>query len=241
MTFKNPYFSSENADFVSVKDQKPTAERMRMIKVNNKFLFTLFSAMRTSKTKEEFTNTKIYQKYKNTFLAGNLFKNDNLTGFNTKKLGEKIKFLVMAFCDESHPENIQKIQESSFMKDIMMILYHGGISPEGTDSDEMWELYEKADTVDGDLKNLSPLNGAVSCYVNDNTMPVGLDFSTLIDGIVKEDEYGNYEIASEIDNLKTNEEMIVAMKTFVDMMKSSEKFKRNYHNSRLVEVEMEDL
>lgn len=237
--FYNQFYSSNNNHFNSIKNQLPTPERLRMVKLNNKFLFTLFSAMRTSQSREEFMSSKIYQKYKNTFLTGSLYKNDNLTGFNTKNLGEKIKFLVMAFCDESHPENMKKIQNSTFLKDILPILYHGGIPNQNADSDERWELYRHT-TSNQKYKNLSPLNGAVSCYVNDPSLPVGIDFSTLIDGIVKQDRYGNYEIREEIVDIKENENFVLAIKNFVDLIKSSEEFNANYKNDNIIASEMED-
>ena len=234
--FKNPYFSSDNKDFASSKSGMQTVENVKNIKLNNQYLLSIFSAMRTAKTKEQFMNNPIYKNYKNTILAGELYKKDTVTGFNTKKLGEKVKFLVLAFCDESHPENIQKIQQSYFMTDVLLHIFHGGFLNAETNSDERWELYEKVDPA---VAKSSALNAALSYYVNDPTIPVGLDFSTIIDTIVKEDRYGNFELVSQVNDLKVNEDIVMAVKAYIALLKSSKKFKANYRNPKIVESEFD--
>ena len=235
--FKNQYYSSDNRDFVSVKDQQPTPERMKMIKTNNGFIFSIISNIFY---KEDFMNTKSMKKYLPTILAGNLARTDKVTGFNSKKLGEKIKFLVMYTSDKNHPENLEKFKNSFFMQSIMLPFYQGDFAGgiEGGSSDK-WERYEKIGS-DPMFKNMNALNASTKAYVNDDSVPVGLDMTTLIDAIVTTDQFGKYKIVEDFDDLATKEKMVEAMKEFINLLKSSKKFKENYKNPHLIEVESEN-
>lgn len=234
--FKNRYYSSDNKDFVSIEGQKPTDERMKMIKKNNQFILTVFSNMISS---NDFMNTALLKKYEATILAGDLPKTDKVTGYNTNKLGEKLKFLVMAAADKSHPENMENFKNSFFVQSLLIPIYHGGFMVNNEDSDERWTLYDKTG-VDKSFKNVSPLNGAFKCYVNDPNTPVGLDLSTLIDAIVKEDEKGNYQLVTDINDINVKNDMVSSVKEFIDLLKSNKRFKDNYKNPKIIEMEEDE-
>ena len=46
--------------------------------------------------------------YRPALLHGELPKSDKVTGFNTNRLAEKLKFLTIQLSDKRHPENIVK-------------------------------------------------------------------------------------------------------------------------------------
>lgn len=233
--FKNPYYSSDNRDFVSVENVAPTPERMRMIKLNNNYVFSIFLNIMT---KEDFTNSPAMKKYMSTIFSGNLVRTDKVTGYDSKNLGKKIRFLVSHLSDKKHPENLEKFKKSFFYQSILVPFFYGGYSL-GDDNNERWELYERIGT-DPAFKGSSALNAATKCYLSDPTLPVGLDMSALIDGIIKTNEKGEYELVEDIEDLKVKENMIASVQEFINLLKSSKKFKENYNNPNLFEIENED-
>ena len=233
--FKNPYYSSENKDFVSIENLEPTPERMARIKANNKFIITLLSQIYQSKTPADLKNTHTYRNNISTILSGELPNADNVTGFNSKKLGEKLKFLVLAFCDSSHPENINKIRFSAFMKEIMFPLFLGDFNTEK--AEDKWTLYQNYGN-DEKLKKFTSLNGALKCYIEDPKTPVGMNFVALIDSFIIE-KNGTFEFA-DINDIKMKEDMVLATKEFISLLKSNKRFKENYKNPNVIEAEFED-
>lgn len=233
--FKNPYFSSDNKDYVSIKGEQVTPERMKAIKLNNSYVISVLSNIIFKG--DEFLNAPSMKKYMPTILAGNPARKDNITGYNSNNLGEKVKFLVLALSDKNHPENMQKVKNSFFVQSIMMPLFTGSFAVEG--SEDRWELYQKT-TNDPYFKNMNAINAATKCYLNDPEVPVGIDMSTLIDGLVGTDSNGNYYLISDIDDLKVKENMVAAMKEHINLLKSNKKFKANYNNPNIIEDELED-
>ena len=235
--FKNPYYSSDDRDFVSTTDKTVVGERMRRIKVNTKFLLSVFQIM---KDKEDFMNTPSMKKYwEKVIIAGNLANSDKVTGFNTKKLGEKVKFLVKALADKNHPENLEVYKNSFFVKSILEPLFHGDFSFSTTaqEIDDRWELYKKVGN-DPELDENKIMNSAMKCYIDDEKAPVGLDLSTLIDCIVKEDKFGNYQLVGDFDDLDMKENAIEAVKEFIELLKTNPRFKSNFTNPNVIESEM---
>lgn len=232
--FRNRYFSSDDKAFVSIPNEAPKPERMKMIKLNNAFAFTIFSNIIT---KEDFVNEPLMRKYMPTILLGKLARNDNVTGHNTRKLGEKLKFLV-EYCN-GQPEHVEQFKRSFFAQAILKPFYDGGFSGGLDLTAERWELYEK-NTTDPVLKPLDALNGAIKCYLTDPEAPVGLDMSKLIDGLVETDENGEYKFVSDFKDLKVKEEMVKSMEMFINLLKGTKRFKANYHNPNIIEAEPEN-
>ena len=233
--FKNPYYSSDNRDFVSVENVAPSAERMRMIKLNNNYVFSIFLTIMTN---EDFTNSPTMKKYMSTILAGNLVRSDKVTGFDSKNLAKKIRFLVTTLSDKKNPQNLDKFKKSFFYQSILVPFFYGGYSL-GEDNNERWELYQRVGT-DPSFKGKSVLNAATKCYLNDASLPVGLNMSALIDGIVTVNSQGEYQLVEDIEDLKVKENMIASVQEFINLLKSSKKFKENYNNPNLFDIENED-
>lgn len=241
-TKSNPYFSKDDQDFVSTIDRKVDPERMKRIKANNRFIL---SVLQIITLKEDFFNTPGMQKYwDRVIIAGNLANSDKLTGFNTKNLGEKIKFLVKTLAKS--PEKLDAFKNSFFVKKVIEPIYIGDFSFASSDlspslnksvKNDRWEYYEKIGN-DPDLKG-SQLNCALKCYTDDPTVPVGLNFANLINCVVREDEYGNYQFVTEMTD-EMQDDAIKASKEFIELLKSIDRFKNNFKNPNLIESEMVD-
>lgn len=232
--FTNKYFSTDNRHFISYGEEKPNPERMKAIKFNNMFVFTIFSKMH--KLDGKFSEDALMNKYMPTILSGNLARTDKTTGFNSKDLGEKIKFLVKESI--KNPEKLEKFKNSFFSQSVLKIFYDG-CTGGWNNEQEMWISYKNKD-LDPFVKDMDPLNAAMKYYLNDPTVPVGLDMTTLIDGLIKKDANGNYSIISDFNDIEKKEEMIEAIKSYVELIKSTKKFKDNFHNPYIIETELEN-
>lgn len=227
----NKYYTTDDRHFISYGAERPHPDRMRAIKFNNIFIFSTFDQF----FNEEFPNTPVMQKYMPTILSGNLARTDKITGYNSKNLGEKLRFLVKT-CIKS-PEKLKMFKNSFFAQSVLTILSNG-CTGGWANEQERWPSYKNLG--DPFVAGMNTINGALKCYLNDPTVPVGIDVANLIDGIIKKDANGNYKIIADFDDIEKKEEMVEAMTAYVNLLKSTKRFKECYNNPLILDTENEN-
>lgn len=174
--------------------------------------------------------SKLDKDYRDTIVNRNL-----PTVANVNNCHAKLRFLVLAL---KNKENRKIFMESPIIKCLMQPLLAGYTTEEG--KGDAWENYSnKANSTD-EIANKSPFRGGLYVYrQSDRTFPIGLDFSKILDTIVKSDENGRYYISGEADEA-TKAELLQATQMQIDALKGSERFKNNFYHLDQIENEDDD-
>ncbi len=154
---------------------------------------------------------------------------------NVNNCHAKLRFLVLAL---KNKENRKLFMNSPMVKCLMKPLLAGYTKAE--DKAEAWENYSnRADSTD-EIAKKSPFRGGLYVYrQSDRTFPIGLDFSTILDTIVKSDENGRYYLSNEVDE-ETKAQLLQATQMQIDALKGSERFQKNFYALDPIEDEDED-
>lgn len=214
MKEKNKFYIEDNAGL--------TGEKLIGMKQNNYYLYRALTNL--YKTVKE-GNPKIGGVFRPALLSGELQKSDAQTGFNTNHLAEKLKFLVMSL---QEPANLATFKKSFLYLNVLKPMSCGSVNLE---PDEQWFNFKHVKNFDDVFKNKSALDAALLCQRDDKSVPLGLDFSKLIDTFVQTDKYGNYYLE---DKASTEDEMAgyAAMKEYLQVMKKNPRFRKNYENEK---------
>ena len=155
---KGQYYTTDNNHFVSVKGATPADDKMKMIKINNQYVLIILSRIFKD---ENFAESAVIKKYMPSILAGNLARPDNNTGFNSKKLGDKIKFIVRTLANKENVAERQKFLNSPFVKCFLEPFTYGGFSTL-SELDDKWVNYTNLGRIEKQ-KERDALNGALGC------------------------------------------------------------------------------
>ena len=166
--------------------------------------------------------------FRTPLLSGQLPKSDKITGFNTNRLAEKLQFLVLQLSDRRHPENLVKFRNSFFYTSVLAPLFNGFV----IDEDQAWENYQLNKNCEDALRGKNPIEGAFLCKYENYSSPIGLDFSKLIDTIVKTDKNGRFFLD---DNVSTEDQLKItnAIQLQLDEFKENARFASNFKNPLL--------
>ncbi|MCI8555407.1 MAG: hypothetical protein HFI85_02410 [Clostridia bacterium] len=218
---KNPYFIDGN---LGLNDKQ-----VALAKQNNYYLFKALNQI--YKTARD-NDAKIGGALRAALLGGELKNSDSATGVDTNGLGGKLKFLTISLSD---PKKLEQFKNSFFYNNILKALAAGAI----LDDNKTWPNYKHTSNYEQTFKNKSSVEAAIVCQREDLKAPLGLDYSKLIDSIVKTDENGNYYLE---DSYTVEEEIAMdeAISTQIKSLKNNERFKRNYYNPKEKEAELDD-
>ncbi|MBO4473160.1 MAG: hypothetical protein J5765_05055 [Clostridia bacterium] len=131
------------------------------------------------------------------------------------EIGEKLKGLLIAFDDAENRECFMK----SYFGQALGVLRHGSAR-----QSERWSQYKPtAEAVSANIKGA--LSHAITYYVNDPTVPVGLDLSKCLDALIR--KIGDKYVLKNL-SAQEGEALIKAFERFTEMLKNTEKFKRYF-------------
>ncbi len=220
---KNPYFIDGNGGL--------SKEQLANMKLNN---FYLYKALNQILKSVRTNDAKIGGPLRASLLTGELKKSDALTGVDTNRLGEKLKFLVIELSDKNHPEKLEAFKKSYLYNTVIEPLSSGYI----LDEDRKWSNYKHTSNYEQAFKNKNALDAALTCQREDEKAPLGLDFSKIIDSFVKTDEKGNFYLEDSYtieEEIAMGEAVNEQLKTF----KNNSRFKANYSNPKAASSENE--
>ena len=214
---KNPYFIDRG------DDSRLTREQSKYMKENWTFVTTILTNIMKENGGVE--AIKGAPNYLTRILSGTLMHSDKLTGVNSRRLGEKIRFLV-TYLDASD-KNKERFMNTFFAQSLFSLLYNGPCD----NNAELWTSYKRYSDLDPELAGKKALSAAVYCYRNDPTVPVGLNYITLIDALVKENKDGSFSITDGNEfSLATKTQMTNAVNAQIRMLKAIPRFKQSYSN-----------
>lgn len=201
----------ENRFYID-SDVHLSTNQIKMIKSNNRFVINVLTNVCNNKGTKKLSSAVLQSVF-----AKKLIYSDVVTNYNTNKLAEKLLYLVKQ-CETS--ENRDKIFDSYFME----IIYDFALGKvEGNDD---WSKFKHSDNCEPIFKNDHVLNIAMTIYSDDYNIPIGLNFSALIDTIVQTDENGKFSI-EDTTNFTDKENMTESLIMFLQSIKNSERFKKN--------------
>ncbi len=210
---ENKFFIDNNKDY--------TKEQLTKIKANNYFIIRALSVLHTSIRDN---NPIIGGPFRPVLIKGKPQYADSLTGMDTNDLAGKLKFLTLALNDKDHPENIEIFKNSFLNKSVLKPLLLGNYY----DSDNLnfWSDYKNVST-NSKIKNLTVIDYSYYLQKNDLNTPIGLDFSKIIDTLVKTDKNGNYYLENSYsieDEVEITEAVNLQLHSFQDHPKLKDNF-----------------
>lgn len=221
MTFyngrKNKYFlDKESTKGLSI-------EQLRAAKFNNQFLMSVF----TNLVAHDGTNAEsvIGQDYITCLLDNKLPRSDAETGVSSKNLGAKLSFLIKTL--RNNPEEQKKFQNSFFFQ-LIEVFRRGTIN---YDEQEIWSNYKPTTLCPDKYKKKGAFSIAMLCHSKNDSAPIGIDFSTLIDSLIDTDKNGNYFITTDFDKFGSEaQEMNNACKEYLKLIKSTPTFQSYFES-----------
>ncbi len=172
---------------------KLTERQLTFAKANSFYLFHAMAKLRSSVRKGDKIIGGVLH---SPMIGGKLQYDDIYTGLNTNDLGGKIKFLVEALSDEKHPENLEMFKKSFFYTVFLKKIVTGAYY----DNDLVnWPMYKNVSN-DENIKKRSAFGFAMEVMKDDMSLPLGVDFSKVIDIIVQTDKNGNYYLEENCSN-----------------------------------------
>lgn len=197
---------------------KLTPEQLRAAKFNNHWLMAVFTKLVESNgnnIKEIIGNDNLPG-----ILCGKLPRSDQDTGIDSEKLGEKLRFLAQEL---QTPQGKLAFQQSFFFQ-LIEAFRRGTIDYTKKDC---WISYEYISNSDPKYANKEPFTAACLCHARDEKTPVGINFYTLIDSLIGE-ENGNYKIKTlfdPLDRTAKGTEMTEACAKHLNVLKNNKHFK----------------
>lgn len=224
---KNKYFIDGNGGL--------QGEQLANMKLNNYYLFRALSHLCKTAIDEKSTD-KIGGPFRAALLSGELQRSDSQTGMDTNDLAGKLKFLVVALSDKSHPENIEKFKKSFLCQSVLKPLMRGDSIDDPANE---WKNFKHTSNYDAKFKNKKAIDAAIICKRDDATAPLGIDFSKVIDSFVKTDKNGNYYLD---DNYAIDDEIAMtdAVNKELKSLKNNKRFKDSYANPNQSSLEDEN-
>ncbi len=207
---KNKFFIDNNDDY--------SKEQLNKIKANNMYIVKALAQLRSSVRKNDSIIGGNMRPY---LLKGKLQYSDSVTGIDTNDFAGKLKFLTIALNDKSHPENIEVFKNSLLNEVVTKSLVSGNYLD---DSLEFWDNFKNIST---SKKKTSIIDFVLETQRNDLTAPIGLDFSKIIDTLVKTDENGNYYIENSY-SMEDETEIAEAVQLQLHAFQDHPKFKENF-------------
>lgn len=209
----------ENKFFID-GNKNLTKKQLIRAKANSFYLFNAFAAMRTSIREGK---KRIGGELRFALLSGKLQFDDNVTGIDTNKLAEKIKFLTMSISDQKHPENLKKFKDSFFYSVFLKRLLTG---KDFDNNLKNWPKFKNIST-DEKYKDKTAIAFSFDLVQEDLNLPLGLDFSKIIDTIVQTDKDGNYYLE---DTCSAEDEIAIseALNYQLSLLQNHPKFKENF-------------
>lgn len=207
---KNKYYIDGNAELYG--------EKLINMKKNCYYLYRAF----TNLYKSAKDNSPIGGPFRPALLTGELQREDRLTGFNTNRLGLKLKFLTVSLSDSA---NLKMFKNSLLYNTVLESMSCGTL----VDIDEQWLNYRHTNNCEPALETKTSLDGALICQRDDLNAPLGLDFSKLIDLFVQTDGYGNYYPEDKY-SFEEEELVVQAISAQLKTMKEHKRFQANYFN-----------
>ncbi len=205
-------------------DMGLSVNQIAMQKKNNFYFYMAFSFIYDDVVRK---NKDIGGELRGAMLSGRLPKKDLLTGINSNHMAEKIKFLVLALSDPNHKENIEIFKSSFFYNNVLKCLTMGF----SVDSDNKWINFKRTANFESSFVGKNSYDIALICQREDISSPLGLDFTKLIDTIIKTDENGNYYLDGSMsveDEVEVAEAVELQLKAF----QTNERFCRNCINPK---------
>ena len=136
----------------------------------------------------------------------------------------KLRFLVLSL--ENNPKNAKIFMNSPLVKYLMEPIINGYTDEQ---EESAWDKFvELADSEDK-IAQTSPLDACLTCYKkSDRTVPIGLDFTKILDTIVKVDANRQYYLDDKVDE-GVAQELLKAAQLQLDLLKSNERFKNSFY------------
>ncbi len=209
---ENKYFINDNKNL--------TKKQLARAKANNFYLFNAMAKLRSSVRKGQ---KRIGGPLRSAMLGGKLQFDDEYTGLDSNDLGGKIKFLITSIGDDKHPENLKMFKESFFYTVFLKKIVTG----QDFDNDlKNWPLYKNISTNE-EVKTKSAFGFACMLVKDDMSLPLGFDFSKVIDTIVQTDENGNYYLE---DNCSSEDELAIteALNYQISILQNHPEFEKNF-------------
>ncbi|MBQ8444082.1 MAG: hypothetical protein IJX25_01870 [Clostridia bacterium] len=218
MAVKNPYYIYKE------DTQKLTAEQIKSAKFNNYFLMSVFT--RLVQSNGENAVEAVSKSYLPGLLLNSLPKTDIQTGIDSKNLGAKVKFLIQALQDsKANRESFN----SSFFADLIHRLAFGSIRQ---DYSKRWKNYKATKNCIEKYKEKDPFDAAILCHSKNDNLPVGINFATLIDGIVVANNRGEFHLRTNFNPLSTEAvQMTDACDIYLTMLQENPTFVQNFYLS----------
>lgn len=203
----NMYFTTDASKY--------SDQQVKDLKENNIFIIHTLSYL----INLDGDSNKLHSDYKNAIMKRELPSTANINNCHAK-----LRFLIIALKNQ---ENREKFLKSGIVKYVMNPLLKGYTQNEA----DGWDNYvNKQESTDIDVTKKSPYRAGLYCYRHsDRNFPIGLDFTKVIDTIVKVDENGRYYISDETDE-KTKSELLGATQSQIDSIKGSQRFKNSFYN-----------
>ncbi|MBE7074328.1 MAG: hypothetical protein E7379_04500 [Clostridiales bacterium] len=194
--------------------KKLTIQQLRAYKYNNQFLISVFSLLNDSdgRNPEDALGFKLP-----CILENKLPKPDSETGIPSNNLGAKINFLIQTL--KNSEADRQKFVNSFFYQAIE-ILRRGSL-----DYTDGWDTYKISSKCPDLHKDKNPFTLAILSHSKTNELPIGLDFTKLIDSLIGTDKNGKYYIRTDFDKMSSNaREINLACEAYLKMIKTNPMF-----------------
>ncbi len=181
------------------------------IKETNNMIFFVLNALSNKNGKITGLNPKIVEAIK------------NKTAFvDINGCGEKMRFLINAL---ENAENRDIFMHSPLHSCVIDKYSYGYMTKD--QSHEFWENYKPLPECEILLAKQDPFVAATICEKENGRTPIGLDFSVVIDTLIKKRPDGTFYLTDKIDK-ETKALLLEATAKQIKKIKSNERFKENF-------------
>ncbi|MBO5394517.1 MAG: hypothetical protein J6A28_01260 [Clostridia bacterium] len=215
MVEKNPYY-------ISKEDTKRlTSEQIRAAKYNNVFLISMFTNLVGQNCENPSATAG---KHRAQINIGELPCSEAATGIPQYELGKKLEFLLATLTNSA---DARTMFMKSYFSTLIARLRDGSVG-----DNKSWEDYRKTANCDSNLANRTPINAALLCYSQDDSMEIGINFAKVIDCLIRKTNTGKYDLVNFDENKLQNKDvarqMALAFNNQLKSFKSNSRFMRNF-------------